>query len=170
MPLSLTGLLSLCWHSGTLLHLISRQVYLENHIIMYLLIFLHSSDNVFLCINCKARCMASRTPKIATIGCFIGGLLTFFVGIPFSYLGAITRVYYGPDSAQASFKTDSCSIALGLPTCAAWEPDADAFIKLLTHEAPPGLGGWCLIGIVAASMSSKLLNVILISSLNHLGS
>jgi len=102
----------------------------------------------------QARCMASRTPRIATIGCFLGGLLTFFVGIPFSYLGAITRLYYGPDSATADFTTDSCSIALGLPTCALWNPDPDAFIKLLTHEAPPFLGGWCLIGIVAASMST----------------
>jgi hypothetical protein len=34
----------------------------------------------------------------------LGGLLTFFVGIPFSYLGAITRVYYGPDSAYAEFE------------------------------------------------------------------
>lgn len=39
----------------------------------------------------QARCMASRTPRIATIGCVIGGCLTFLVGIPFSYLGAITR-------------------------------------------------------------------------------
>jgi Na+/proline symporter len=29
-----------------------------------------------------------------------------------------------------------------------------AFIKLLTHQAPAFLGGWCLLGIVAASMST----------------
>lgn len=39
----------------------------------------------------QARCMASRTPRVATIGCVIGGCLTFLVGIPFSYLGALTR-------------------------------------------------------------------------------
>ncbi len=35
-----------------------------------------------------------------------------------------------------------------------WAPDATAFIKLLTHEAPAFLGAWCLVGIVAASMST----------------
>lgn len=39
----------------------------------------------------QARCMASRTPRIATIGCLIAAFLTFLVGIPFSYLGSITR-------------------------------------------------------------------------------
>lgn len=35
-----------------------------------------------------------------------------------------------------------------------WVPDDNAFVKFLTHEAPNGLGGWCLFGIVAASMST----------------
>ena len=35
-----------------------------------------------------------------------------------------------------------------------WLPDPDAFIKLLTHEAPKFLGAWCLVAIVAASMST----------------
>lgn len=39
----------------------------------------------------QARCMASRSPRSAAIGCVIGGCLTFLIGIPFSYLGAITR-------------------------------------------------------------------------------
>jgi Na+/proline symporter len=102
----------------------------------------------------QARCMASKTPKIATIGCLLAGCLTFFVGIPFAYLGAITRTFYGPDTARASFVTDTCSAILALPTCALWEPDSQAFIKLLTHEAPAFLGAWCLVGIVAASMST----------------
>jgi Na+/proline symporter len=102
----------------------------------------------------QVRCMAAKTPKVATWGCIIGGCLTFFVGIPFAYLGSITRVYYGPDSAHAEFLTDSCNALLGLPTCALWVPDSTAFIKLLTHQAPPFLGGWCLFGIVAASMST----------------
>mmetsp|Transcript_4087 Transcript_4087/g.5876 ORF Transcript_4087/g.5876 Transcript_4087/m.5876 type:complete len:737 (+) Transcript_4087:428-2638(+) len=103
----------------------------------------------------QARCMASKTPRIAVIGCLLAGCLTFLVGIPFAYLGAITRTYYGPDTARAEFAADTCSVALGLPTCALWLPDPQAFIKLLTHEAPAFLGGWCLIGIVAASMSTS---------------
>jgi Na+/proline symporter len=35
-----------------------------------------------------------------------------------------------------------------------WVPDSQAFLKLLTHQAPPAIGAWCLIGIVAASMST----------------
>jgi len=64
------------------------------------------------------------------------------------------RVYYGPDSVHGEFATDTCASQLDLPTCALWEPDTSAFIKLLTHQAPEFLGGWCLIGIIAASMST----------------
>lgn len=102
----------------------------------------------------QARCMASKTPSTARIGCIIGGLLTFFIGIPFAYLGAISRVHYGPDSVHSEFETDTCAVQLGLPTCGQWNPDPQAFIKLLTHQAPEFLGGWCLIGIIAASMST----------------
>lgn len=102
----------------------------------------------------QVRCMAAKTPNTARIGCLIGGLFTFFIGIPFSYLGAITRVYYGPDSPYATFEADTCSSALGLPTCAEWVPDPVAFVKLATIQAPPVIGAWCLIGIVAASMST----------------
>ena len=84
----------------------------------------------------QARCMASKTPTTARLGCIIGGLFTFFIGIPFAYAGAITRVYYGPDSVHGEFEADSCAVQLGLPTCALWLPDASGFIKLLTHEAP----------------------------------
>jgi Na+/proline symporter len=105
----------------------------------------------------QARCMASKTPKIATIGCLIAGCLTFLVGIPFAYLGAITRTHYGPDTPRAEFATDTCSDILGLPTCGMWMPDPQAFIKLLTHEAPAFLGAWCLVGIVAASMVSTVI-------------
>jgi Na+/proline symporter len=35
-----------------------------------------------------------------------------------------------------------------------WAPDPNAFLKLLTHEAPTFLGGWALIAIIAASMST----------------
>jgi hypothetical protein len=63
-------------------------------------------------------------------------------------------VYYGPDSVHASFSTDTCNPLLGLPTCALWEPDANAFMHLLTHDVPPFIGGWCMLGIVTASMST----------------
>jgi hypothetical protein len=39
----------------------------------------------------QARCMASKTPRSASLACLFGGCLTFFVGIPFSYLGSIMR-------------------------------------------------------------------------------
>lgn len=90
----------------------------------------------------QVRCMAAITPRAATLGCIIGGCFTFFVGIPFSFLGGITRVYYGPDSTRAEFDADTCSEILGLPTCGAWVPDDAAFVKLLTHEAPAILGAW----------------------------
>jgi hypothetical protein len=48
----------------------------------------------------------------------------------------------------------TCSEILGLPTCGMWVPDQNAFIKLLTHEAPTFIGAWCLVAIVAASMST----------------
>ena len=46
----------------------------------------------------QARCMAAKTPSIATWGCFIGGIFTFFVGIPFAYMGAITRYERRPNA------------------------------------------------------------------------
>jgi len=55
---------------------------------------------------------------------------------------------------HAEFEADTCSEILGLPTCGAWLPDQTAFVKLLSHQVPPFLGGWCLVGIVAASMST----------------
>ena len=103
----------------------------------------------------QARCMAARSPVDARIGCILGGCLTFIIGIPFSYLGAITRYYYGPDSVYAEFEADTCSAILDLPTCAMWKPDPKAFIKMLTTVPPAFLGGWGLLGIVAASMSTS---------------
>jgi Na+/proline symporter len=102
----------------------------------------------------QARCFAAQSPKVATIACIVAGIITFCVGVPLSYLGAITRVHYGPDSIHAEFVADTCSKILDLPQCAMWKPDTDAFLKLLTHQVPGWLGGWCLIGIVAASMST----------------
>jgi hypothetical protein len=42
----------------------------------------------------QARCMSSKNARVATLGCLIAGCMTFLVGIPFSYLGAITRYLY----------------------------------------------------------------------------
>jgi hypothetical protein len=66
----------------------------------------------------------------------------------------LLSVYYGPDSLYSSFEADSCAIQLGLPTCALWQPDPLAFVKLVTHEVPDIVGGWGLLGIVLASMST----------------
>ncbi|KAJ1635514.1 Sodium:solute symporter family-domain-containing protein, partial [Pavlovales sp. CCMP2436] len=105
----------------------------------------------------QSRCMASRTEHIATAGSFIAAAVTMFVGIPFSYLGGITRAYYGPDSPYAEFAADTCHRALDLPTCAMWVPDDYGFLKLLANAAitPRFIGGWCLVAIVAASMSTS---------------
>lgn len=103
----------------------------------------------------QARCMAARNPRTAILGCLIAAGLTLLVGIPFSFLGSITRLFYGPDSENAEFKVDSCSTILGLPTCAQWLPDPLAFIRFLTTQAPGFLGGWCLFGLLAASMSTS---------------
>lgn len=64
-------------------------------------------------------------------------------------------MFYGPDSVHAQFEPNSCSTILGLATCAKWVPDDAAFLKLLTHEAPKVVGGWCLIGLIAATMSTS---------------
>jgi hypothetical protein len=39
----------------------------------------------------QVRCMAAINPRTAILGCLIGGCFTFFIGVPFSYLGAIVR-------------------------------------------------------------------------------
>jgi Na+/proline symporter len=43
---------------------------------------------------------------------------------------------------------------LGLPTCAEWVPDEQALLKMMTKNVPPVIGAWCLLGIIAASMST----------------
>lgn len=37
------------------------------------------------------RCLACKSPRGARIACLIGGLFVFFIGVPFSFLGSITR-------------------------------------------------------------------------------
>lgn len=72
----------------------------------------------------------------------------------YSSAHSLLSVYYGPDSVHSYFEADTCHAYLDIPTCALWVPDPQAFILLLTNHAPPFLGGWCLIGIIAASMST----------------
>jgi Na+/proline symporter len=102
----------------------------------------------------QSRAMAANSSRNARLACFLAGTITLVVGLPFASLGSIVRLYYGPDSTRGVFEPDSCSSHQGMPTCAQWVPDGFAFIKLLTHDVPGFLGGWALIGIVAASMST----------------
>lgn len=57
----------------------------------------------FVDVNAQARCMAAKTPKIATMGNLLAAGLTFIVGITFSFMGGYARLSYGPDSQFASF-------------------------------------------------------------------
>jgi hypothetical protein len=66
-----------------------------------------------------------------------------------------TSVPYGPDSLTSTFEADSCAVQLGVPTCALWLPDPLAFIKFATHELSDILGGWCLLGILGATMNAS---------------
>ncbi|CBN75886.1 Solute:Sodium symporter family [Ectocarpus siliculosus] len=71
-----------------------------------------------------------------------------------SYLPVAFGREYRPE-AQHYSTVDTCSKFLDLPTCAAWEPDTTAFLKLTTKQLPTFLGCWVLIGICAASMSTS---------------
>lgn len=62
--------------------------------------------NMNAALDFQQRCIASKTPRTATIGCAISGCLCLALGIPFSYLGSIARVYYGPDTPYATYETD----------------------------------------------------------------
>jgi hypothetical protein len=63
----------------------------------------------------QARCMAAKSAKIATIGCLVAGVLCIILGVPFAYLGSIARLYYGPDTARASYETDVRYIDVSFP-------------------------------------------------------
>ncbi|KAG2486309.1 hypothetical protein HYH03_015013 [Edaphochlamys debaryana] len=103
----------------------------------------------------QARCMASKTPNVARIACFIAGVVLIGLGVPFGLLAGLARKYFGPDSPYAEFETDTCSLPLGLPSCAEWVPESkQALFWLLWTKAPTWLGGWVLVAIVTASMST----------------
>ena len=96
----------------------------------------------------QARVFASKTPTVAVIGCVVAGLITWLVGILFSYNSGSIRALYGPSSPHAEFVADSCSqyitviglfgpnqcnaIPMHTPTCGEWKPDPDAPLKFLT--------------------------------------
>lgn len=143
----------------------------------------------------QARVFGSRTPRIAVIGCIIGGLVSWTIGVLFSFTSGSIRALYGPSSPYAEFVADSCSnditiigcfgpgcnatVVSGVPTCGEWKPDPFAALKFWTCTKPnchymfdfdgsgglgalqdgffpmnSFIGGWVLIGIVCASMST----------------
>ncbi|KXZ46420.1 hypothetical protein GPECTOR_43g856 [Gonium pectorale] len=84
-----------------------------------------------------ARCMAAKSATVARLGNLFGGILIIAVGVPFGLLAGHARKYFGPDSQYAQFEADTCSLPLGLPTCAQWLND-DKFVlfKLLWAHVP----------------------------------
>ena len=145
----------------------------------------------------QARVMAAKDPKTATIGCIAGAIISWIVGVTFSYTSGAARALYGPSSPYAEFVADACSeditvigcfggggsceatILPGVPTCGEWKPDPVGPLRMFTCTKPDchyffdfdgtgGLGalkdgyfpmnafigGWVLVSIVAASMST----------------
>jgi SSS family solute:Na+ symporter len=146
----------------------------------------------------QARVFSARTPKIAVIGCIAGGIISWIIGVTFSFTSGAARALYGPSSPYAEFVADSCSeeitvigcfgpgceatVLPGVPTCGEWKPDPYGPIRMFTCTKPQChyafdfdgsfggvlgapltdgyfpmngfIGGWILIAIVAASMST----------------
>ena len=149
----------------------------------------------------QARVFSARSSKTAVIGCIAGGLISWIIGVTFSFTSGAARALYGPSSPYAEFVADSCSeeitvigcfgpgceatVLPGVPTCGEWKPDPYGPIRMFTctkaqcHYAfdfdgsfggasgvlgapltdgyfPMNgfIGGWILIAIVAASMST----------------
>lgn len=163
----------------------------------------------------QARVFGARTPKVAMIGCILGGIISWIVGITFSFTSGSARALYGPSSPYAEFVADSCSkeitiigcfggpdtgffdgtgpatapswrgpgcgatVLNGVPTCGEWKPDPYAALRMFTctkekchyildFDGSYGvgtlqddyfpmngfIGGWVLVAIVAASMST----------------
>jgi len=158
----------------------------------------------------QARVMAAKTPKTAVIGCLLGGVISWIVGVTFSFTSGAARALYGPSSPYAEYVADSCSAEItvigcfggpdtgggpfnpnpdacgatvlpGVPTCGEWKPDPYAPLRMFTCDKPechyvfdfddsygmnlgvagedyfpmnPFIGGWILVAIVAASMST----------------
>ncbi|KAF6257333.1 Sodium:solute symporter family-domain-containing protein [Scenedesmus sp. NREL 46B-D3] len=103
----------------------------------------------------QARSMAARSARTARWGNIIAGVILMGFSLPFGLLGGFARKYHGPDSPYAEFAADTCSAPLGLPSCAQWVPD-DKFVlfKYLWEYVPRILGGWTVLAILCASMST----------------
>uniref|UniRef100_A0A383W3V0 Uncharacterized protein n=2 Tax=Scenedesmaceae TaxID=3086 RepID=A0A383W3V0_TETOB len=103
----------------------------------------------------QARSMAARNSRTARWANIIAGLVLMGFSVPFGLLGGYARKYHGPDSPYAEFAADTCSAPLGLPSCAQWLPD-DKFVlfKYLWERVPRVLGGWSVLAILCASMST----------------
>jgi len=163
----------------------------------------------------QARVFGAKTPNVAMVGCILGGVISWIVGVLFSFTSGAARALYGPSSPYAEFVADSCSkeitvigcfggpdtgyfdglgaatppdwrgpgcgatVLNGVPTCGEWKPDPYAALRMFTctkekchyildFDGSYGLGaltdgyfpmnafigGWVLIAIVAASMST----------------
>lgn len=102
-----------------------------------------------MALDFQARVMAAKTPKVATIGNILAGLITWAIGIPFAYLSGVARALYGPSSPHAEFAVNTCSktitvvgcydflndcqaLPINPPTCGEWKPDPKAVLKMLT--------------------------------------
>ena len=98
----------------------------------------------------QARVMSAKTPKVAIVGCIAGAVISWIVGVLFSYCTGAIRALYGPSSPYAEFVADSCSkditvigcfggsgscdatILPGVPTCGEWKPDPNAPLRFWT--------------------------------------
>lgn len=103
----------------------------------------------------QQRCMAAKSPKVARAANLTAGVLLLALCVPFTLMAGYVRRYYGPDSPSAQFAADTCSAPLGLPSCAQWVPlDRSAFFQFLYTKMNRFLGGWVMVAIMAASMST----------------
>ncbi len=170
----------------------------------------------------QARVFGANGPRTAMIGCILGGVISWIVGVTFSFTSGAARALYGPSSPYAEFVADSCSkeitiigcfggpetgffdvaqnapvppgdpaipawrgpgcgatVLNGVPTCGEWKPDPYAALRMFTctkdkchyvldFDGSYGIGtlqddyfpmnafigGWVLVAIVAASMST----------------
>ena len=61
--------------------------------------------------------MSSRTSRGAQIGCFVAGIITWVVGVTFSFSSGAARALYGPSSPYAEYVADSCSKEITIIGC-----------------------------------------------------
>ena len=61
--------------------------------------------------------MSSRTSRGAQIGCVVAGIITWVVGVTFSFSSGAARALYGPSSPYAEYVADSCSKEITIIGC-----------------------------------------------------